>query len=65
MNVSSVSSALPAQVQKKPESAEVPGVQDNDGDNDSSGAAAAAAPSSAATVNGAGQTVGQLINVKA
>jgi hypothetical protein len=68
MNVSSVGSALPPQVQSKPENTEVPGVQDHDGDKDSSGAAAAAAPAKSApsaTINGAGQTVGQIVNVKA
>jgi hypothetical protein len=65
MNVSSVGSSqsIPQTqaVQRTPETTEVKGARDNDGDSDDGGAKAVkAAP--APTVNLSGQKIGQIIN---
>lgn len=68
MNVSSVGASLSTQAYSKPESAEVPGVADHDGDKDGGAAKASvatAAQQAQPTVNTSGQKLGQVINVTA
>ena len=62
---SSTSSALQTQAaQRKPESAEVKGARDNDGDSDDGAGKVAQSPPTP-TVNLNGQKLGQIINASA
>ncbi|HTV86154.1 MAG TPA: hypothetical protein VME63_12140 [Dyella sp.] len=68
MNISSVGSSLSTQTTGKPESAEVPGAPDHDGDADDSSKKASSTPATVqpqSTVNSSGQRLGQLINASA
>ena len=62
MHIASVGSSIPARVTTQ--ATEVNAGHDGDGD-DGAGKAPAAAAAPAPTVNSSGQTVGQVLNVKA